>query len=297
MKNKNPKILIGTLYSGENELDDCIKSVEKQNYTNWNHKIFRNLPNKEAHDTLYSFFMNNQKEYELFIKLDADMVFKHEKCLEEIVKIFQKNKNLDHLVTAVHDFFSDSLIMGLHVFSNRVRWQKDKEEVFVDPDPWQPGEKISLWDSPAPLVLHNSNPDPVQAYSFGIHRMTKAIQKDRKELKRAQVKIQWGLINKLWQHFERTGDKRLGLAIIGADEVLSGQSDLGDYKSKTLAQVKNKAALLEDEKFIKKLHRRWNNKIYKNLRFYRNIIIRLLWWRFKRKTKHLLGRLSFLKSL
>ena len=289
----NPKILIGTLYSGENELEDCINAVEKQNYKNWEHKVFKNLPNKEAHDTLYRFFMDRAGEFDLFIKLDADMVFQDERALDEIVKIFQGSEDLDHLVTAVWDFFSESLIMGLHIFSNRVWWEVNEERVFVDPDPFREGEKIALWEAPAPFVLHNPNPDPLQAYSFGVHRMSKAIQSDRRTINRSQTKVQWGLIEKVWTHYKKNQDPRLGLAIIGADEVLSKKSDLRAYKNLTPEYISAKLKSLEDAKFVKKLHWRWDHKLYRNFRFYKTIIGRLFLFRLKRKTRHLLELLGF----
>ena len=43
----NTRIYIGTLYSGENELEESIESVKRQNYTNWTHELFKYLPNKE----------------------------------------------------------------------------------------------------------------------------------------------------------------------------------------------------------------------------------------------------------
>jgi hypothetical protein len=286
---RHPKILIGTLYSGENELNDCIKSVKKQNYTNWKHKIFRNLPNKEAHDTLYGFFMNNQKEYDLFIKLDADMVFINKNALDEIVNIFRKNKNLDHLVTAVHDFFSDSLIMGLHIFSNKVWWEKNEDDLFVDPNPSRAGKKINIKEVPAPFVTHSPNPSLMQAYNFGVHRTSKAIQPQKIKIKKGQAFYQWNLIKKIWFNFKKTGDIRLGLTILGAEDVLAKKYDHNNYKNIDSSVIEEKNKLLKDKKFLKKISSKWDNKIFREFRFYKKTFFRLLICFFIRKTKKYLS--------
>ena len=67
------KILIGILHCIENEYELCIQSLQEQSVKNWNHFVIRDLPNAEAHNALYSRFMEGSKEYDLFLKLDADM--------------------------------------------------------------------------------------------------------------------------------------------------------------------------------------------------------------------------------
>lgn len=51
------RLFVGTLYTIENEFDECVASIALQSYRNFQHFVFRNLPNKEAHDALYSAFM------------------------------------------------------------------------------------------------------------------------------------------------------------------------------------------------------------------------------------------------
>ncbi len=68
------KILIGILYCIENERDACVKSIEAQTHRDFDYFIVENLPKKEAHHQLYTRFAASATEYDIFVKLDADMV-------------------------------------------------------------------------------------------------------------------------------------------------------------------------------------------------------------------------------
>ena len=98
------RVLVGTLFSYENEFEQCVASLHGQSYPHWVHKVYENLPNKLAHETLYREFMNNAEKFDLFLKLDADMVFMDSKGLAQIVELFQAKPDLDHLQMLVHDY-------------------------------------------------------------------------------------------------------------------------------------------------------------------------------------------------
>lgn len=220
---RNPKILVGTLYSGETQFPYCVTSLERQNYQNWEHKVFRFLPNKQAHDALYRYFMRSSGNFELFVKLDADMIFLRETCFQEIITLFEKNTNLVHLQSAVHDWLTDSPIMGLHVFRNDTRWNISGEKLFVDLQPEINGEKLDLWDHPAPFVVHNPNPSKFQAFHFGVHRALKAIQPFRLVFRENQYHAQTDMLKKIWKNFMASNDMRQGHASLGAYLVFQGK--------------------------------------------------------------------------
>ena len=62
------------MYCKENEYDSCKRSISHQDYPVTDFLTVENKPNKEAHDILYSTFSEYPQEYDLFLKLDADMV-------------------------------------------------------------------------------------------------------------------------------------------------------------------------------------------------------------------------------
>ena len=149
--------LVGMMSSGEHERAASIASLRAQSVTDWDLFEVENLPNKEAHDTLYTTFMSSAGAYRHFLKLDADMVFRDERGLAALLDLFRV-ENRDLVMTEVHDWASDMLTPGLLAFSNRVRWNINPDRLLVDHAPIFPGEGHRVWGPPAPLVLHS--PDP-----------------------------------------------------------------------------------------------------------------------------------------
>ncbi len=223
------KILIGTLYSGENEFEASKRSIQQQSYTKWEQVVFKNLPNKEAHDKLYRCFMDNADHYDLFIKLDADMVFSDKKALQKIVDLFREQRKLDHVVLAVKDWASGLLIQGLHIFSNRVQWPKNEEQLFVDIPPRIEGKRWVTRSPPAPLVIHSPNPSPLQAFRFGVHRAGKIVQAQEPYLRLYSARRQFFLLSQVWKHFREDPQQKLGLVVAGGQCVLKGKLDSSYY--------------------------------------------------------------------
>jgi hypothetical protein len=259
--NTNFNILVGILYCGEHEFNDCINALNRQIYKNWKHVTFRFLANKIAHDTLYRFFMDNAKNFDLMIKLDADMVFSKVNALNILVDLFSQNPTLDHAEIALHDWYSDSIIMGLHAFSNRVRWKVGKEDLFVDGNPTIPGKKIFLWNDPAPLASHCPNPSPFQAFHFGVHRASKLVQNGKDSINWYQALFQYNLLKKVWNHFLKTTDRRLGFVLIGADLVFKTKlMTLNyDYSNPELLSIFKRYQNLKSPAMMTMLYSGWND--------------------------------------
>lgn len=281
---KSTRLLIGTLYSGENEFEQCVRSLQSQTYPHWEHEVYENLPNKEAHETLYQEFMGRSDEFDLFMKLDADMVFKDSTSLARVVEIFQEKPTLDHLQMVVHDWLSDSLIMGVHVFSDRAVWDFRNENLFVDYPPSIPGERWRLWGSPAPLVVHSPNPSPFQAFRFGVHRALKAFQPSRASFNLEHAEIQWAILKGVWRHFVSSEDRRLGLAIMGAEQVIQGNAVQEHYDDigRDLEEIYSPFAELTSRDLYDFLAPVWENSVRREVRhkgrvFPRHLRTKMIW--------------------
>jgi hypothetical protein len=261
MNTYNPKILIGTLFSGENELDQCIDSIKMQTYRNWDHRIFKYLGNKEAHDTLYSFFMDNKNVYDLFIKLDADMVFITPYELERIIELFNKEENLDHIIMGVKDWYSSLNIEGLHIFSSRASWVKNDEKLNVDTQPQIPGKMRIYVNHLSPIAYHSPNPSIEQAFQFGIHRTLKTFQFRKKTLNL----FQWKLLKNSWDNYRSYGDIRHAYVLLGAETVLNNFREKEQVDYKLIKPKKN----IDITYINKQLRFKWNNRIVRDSRFLR----------------------------
>ena len=261
---ERPKVLVLTLFSGEAEVDRSRSSLQQQKYPSWEQRIFENLPNAEAHLRLYATIMAERGNFRLFLKLDADMVLADPEVLGDFVQVFEERPALDHLVVAVTDWMTDSHIIGAHLFSNRVRWEQHTETLYVDPDPAYPGRKLVV-DKPArDLIFHAGDPSPLQAFHFGAHRALQASQVYRKlrDTRPHNARVQWQYLDLVWRHYERSGDRRLGMAVIAADMVFRKElpATANEYSDAALVAAYERTEALDDGKIRERLEPRWGSR-------------------------------------
>lgn len=215
----NPKLLILTLHAGETEIDDCIKSIAQQDYPHVTHDIICDLPNVIAHEKLYKTIMEKSDEYDLFLKLDADMTLNHPHAISDMIAYWRDHNQPDHITFAVYDFMPDDLSIGAHLYSNNCRWETDTHDnLFPDPAPLNANRRVKVWDKPAPFINHAANPDEFSAYHFGMHRALKAFQKGR--IKAHPQGLQaMRILMKTADHYKRTHNPVLKYALAGAEFV------------------------------------------------------------------------------
>lgn len=244
----NMRILVGTLYCGENEYPECVRSIQQQSYTNYDHEVIENLPNREAHDTLYRGFLDRADQYDILIKVDADMVLTHHDFFARVVDEFTAQPNLMILAVAVWDFYSNQLISSLNCYRNTIVWNGPGE--LQTDNVGGSGERRMDWKALAPAATHCFNASPLQAFHYGIHRGIKAREaalltsgsplKAVKYVRRyIQLEDQLCNVTRLHHNFRRIGDRRLGLAALGAELAMAGHYTPRDlnYSSTTLADA------------------------------------------------------------
>ena len=237
--NGRVRFLIGMMYCGEQERHQALAAVERQSVTSWRLFTVENLPNKAAHDRLYGEFMANAGSCDFFLKLDADMVFRHEHGLQVIEDAFAGAPDVDGIMYDVHDWFSDCLIPGLTAFRATVRWAPNDDPLMVDPMP-EMGKALRVSGPPAPLVVHCPDPAPLQAFRYGLHRALKMLQLDRPAAARdaSRLNLHFAALNETWKTYREKGDRRRALAIAGAELALRGDFALPDgYSGDGATQV------------------------------------------------------------
>jgi hypothetical protein len=171
------KFLVLTLYSGEGEFDDCRSSVQKQRGVDVQQVIFSNLGNVEAHEALYRRIVEERDNFDLFIKLDADMVLARDTALQEIAEYFGREMELDYLILPVFDWPSRQQVQGVTVFSRRVRWEFPLNPLTPDANPIRVGKKRVVSALATELVHHMPAPTREQCYLYGFHKGLKIAQR------------------------------------------------------------------------------------------------------------------------
>lgn len=224
------RVLVITLYSGENEYEKASQKIRAQNYPSIEHKVIAFKANCDAHRELYNTIENLSDQFDVFIKLDADMVLRDENTIADIVSEFSCNGELDHAVFCVRDWASQTEIMGLHAFSNRVSWMGNEEKLFVDRNPTVSGYRELYWTKPAPVANHMPDPDHYQAYLFGFHRALKIVQRGRVRINVGQICFQYFLLENVWLEFEKSEDSRRRLILIGAEDAFRSRGRVLEKK-------------------------------------------------------------------
>lgn len=227
------KIIVGILFSGENELESCLASLGRQVYQKIDHFVISNLPNIEAHETLFNRFMQVSSEYELFFKLDADMEIKDPNLLANVVEFFQKNPNIDRYTVPVFDCMTDRLVNGANFFRNNAKWTAVEDNVFTDRCCSVPLDRVYVdYNINEKTILHCPNPSLFQAFHFGVHKGVKF----NASVKRWDKVERWQDIDLVWEMLKKYGDKKFGFAALGGELALRGDFNINhvNYTDNTL---------------------------------------------------------------
>ncbi len=174
------RILICILYSIENEYEECKKSIFGQTYKNYDTFTIEQMPKKQAHDRIFQTFMDRANQFDLFIKIDADMVLCRTTLFSEIVNEVNNHPDYDHFQIAVRDHFTNKLIYGLNVYRSTVKWSITTEKLFTDRtyEATKCKKYIDVNEPLVPAADHCPNPSPFQSFHFGVHKAAKLMQRE-----------------------------------------------------------------------------------------------------------------------
>ncbi|EDM47381.1 hypothetical protein [Marinobacter algicola] len=209
------KVLVVTLFSGENEYEQSCKSVNSQVGVDVHHKIIEHLPKQEAHQKLYQLFNEGRKNFDFFAKLDADMAFSKNTSLLNILEMF--DKGVDVVSATVYDGITGTDMQSFNVFSNKCRFfYHSNDPLFTDKLKIDyPGVQCSYVDKQR-NVLHAFNPSPFQAFMFGVHRALKVVQPGKKIPSLNSSYHQKLILNQAYEYYRRTKSEHSKHALWGA---------------------------------------------------------------------------------
>lgn len=228
------KVLIITLYSGENEFEQCINSVNKQVCSFcFEHVFIKNKTNQEAHNELYNMIMSESDKYDYFIKLDADMVLSTNDSLYKFINL-AIDSEADIFSIPVDDFMTGKMIWSLNIYKSGVKWQLGTESIFTDQQMLLGvfSSKKMLLSKKDSLVSHASNPSNFQAFTFGVHRASKIIQANTTDYKIGHAYGQYQVIKDVLEVYNDRKSYRHGLALIGAYKMLQSELSRSDMIKK-----------------------------------------------------------------
>lgn len=230
------RILVVTLYSGENELNESINSVKSQKGLDIKHEVIENLPKQLAHQNLYRIFNDNRDKYDYFAKLDADMKFSHPNSLSNILRNF--SSDVDVLSCTVHDGITNMDMQSFNVFSSRCKFQPENNDALftdrVEID--YPGKHLSYVDAER-NVLHAFNPSDFQAFMFGVHRALKVMQYGSYLLRIENAYHQKRILWNAYRNYIDNKSQPALKALIGASLVFEGH-------------IKNRHLYIKDDYFV-----------------------------------------------
>jgi hypothetical protein len=205
-----PKIFVGTMWSGEAEFETCCAAITAQQGVNISHHVISNLPELEAHNELWSSWNRAKSFFDLFVKVDSDTIISDPYKFRAIWETFKSNKRITGIQIPLHDYFTQKSIAGLNCFSPKVIFNMTTDKLYCDRV--DTGHDLSLKgaavDHLSPGGLHCAFPNKKQAFHFGLHR---AMKNQRDKIKDTYL---------AWVHHK---DDARAWALIGA---MYAQTDL-----------------------------------------------------------------------
>lgn len=201
-----PKIFVGTMYCQEGDFIDCRRAIDKQTSVIITHHVIKDMPEKEAHNALWSAWRAAKQDHDMFVKIDADTVLTNDRILSEFWQVMQNNQKVTGIQAPLLDYFTDGYINGLNCFSPRVVFQDTTHDLFCDRQV-DVNHEIIIKAADVPQTLkpagyHCHRATDEQAFHFGLHR---ALKKQDDIL---------ALVNTAWIRNKK--DRIRGMALLGA---------------------------------------------------------------------------------
>ncbi len=199
-----PRVFVGTMHYQEGDFQACMNAVQGQKGITLTHFLVSGLGEAQAHTELWDAWHRVRKDHDLFVKVDADTILRHDTVLLEFWRLVSSNDRITGVQAPLHDFFTDDLINGLNAFRSCVTFRSPDDTLFVDRvdvghDIIVQSEKVP--DSLRPAGLHCHQATDAQAFHYGLHR---------------SLKGQAHVIRKVKSSWIRTGDRTRAMALLGA---------------------------------------------------------------------------------
>ena len=203
---KLPRVWVGTLYSGEAEYKACCDAIQSQERVHVTHHVIEGLPEKEAHDALWTAWGAAKDTHDLFVKVDADTI-PSPRIFSQIATNFAMNPDITGMQIRLLDYFTNELIAGMNAFSRDVIFKPSPE---LHCDRVDIGHRVVIKGSEVfhlePAGTHASSYSTrSQAFHYGLHRYLKGQHKTLNQVRQVWETEQdevraWALAGADWAH-------------------------------------------------------------------------------------------------
>lgn len=205
-----PRVFVGTMECGEGDFPECVAAVAAQAGCVVTHHVVNDLPEKEAHNALWSAWRAAQSGHDLFVKVDADTVLANSETLLSFWRVMEANPRVTGIQAPLLDYFTAGYINGLNCFSPRVTFCDTLDELFCDRRVDVDHDVIvgsgEVPDQLKPAGYHCYRPTDAQAFHFGLHRA---------------LKRQTATLERVREAYKREGGRARALALLGAETAAS----------------------------------------------------------------------------
>lgn len=183
------KVFVGTMESGENDFPWCIDAIKMQQGVNIEHFVVSGLPEREAHQALFTKWNSVKDDFDLLLKVDADTVLVNQNVIKTYVELFESNARLTGVQAWLHDYMTDTKIYGLTCLKNTVTINDNPRQLYPDRvdtnhDVVMRGDELPQQLNPAGHHCFHSS--ELQAFHYGVHRG----KKNQLDVKRC-IKMAW----------------------------------------------------------------------------------------------------------
>ena len=201
------QLLVLTTYSDEAQIHEQKKSIKSQLSIDIDHIVIDGLNKVDSQKKFHSVAYSLKDKYEFILKLDADMVPVDNFSIKKIIDM-AVDKNTDRLTLPVFDFYTNSLIMGLHTIkSSKIPKIHNISE--NNTDGWIGDIKGQrLFYEKEVFINHAFVPSDEQSIRFGLHRGLKS----RTDPNNGQ----WISLMLLFKNWNKNRDTQIGYAVLAA---------------------------------------------------------------------------------
>lgn len=168
------RVLAICMTSGEPSLHASLASAVQQTGVQMSVIILGGFEEQDAHKRLYKTIWSERKNFDYFLKLDADMQIVNSNVVRACCHTMNQFPVLQGMSIYVQDFVTDASIEGMHIWRTGVRWLRRPPRLWTEMGRSTLVRRLVIDPTDEPLVLHAYNQGPQLVARSVLRRTLKA---------------------------------------------------------------------------------------------------------------------------